>query len=699
MDPGAAFLVVTAERGLGQAIAEALRAKGLAAAVVGPAALPDGPRLEAFRAAIVDSRAGEETLRRVARAVAHVVLAGARQGFEDALRALRAGARDYLPFDFRPEELDAATARAMERTGAAAPVLELQDPAGEVLRVRLDGPSLTIGRDPSNDLRLDAAVVSRFHARILRRGDGFVVVDNASHHGTYVDEARVTEAPLEDGARVRLGTLEAPVLTFRAAPGPAAPTLAERAAEPPPGPGQEIRDIAGLVDTFLKLNGDLLLEDVLGIVVARSIELAGADRGMILLADGDRDRGGGGDRGGSLRGRGSPGGGSPGAGGASPGGAPGTGEPAALRLAMARGRGGEPLEGEGLLISRKIPEEVLRTGTGVIREDLLAPEAGEHPATIQLGVRSVLCVPLRVRPAGPGPREPQVLGVLYVDSSSRARPFPRRHLHALESLAAEAAHAIFSSRLYEECLAARELDAEMRIARDIQRHILPAGAYANPWVELHGSYQSAKEVGGDLLDYYPFGEERVTVVVGDVSGKGASAAIFASMLDGLCYGLAARAGQGQDLGAAAADLNRYLVTKSGLQKFATLVFATLWADGRLAYLNAGHDRPLIVRAGGPLEILSSGGTIMGMLEEATYRPGEARLEPGDLLVVFSDGLTDARAPSGERFGAGRLLEAAAAHRGRSARETHDGILAAVSRFGAGVPAADDVTLLVVRKLR
>jgi sigma-B regulation protein RsbU (phosphoserine phosphatase) len=189
----------------------------------------------------------------------------------------------------------------------------------------------------------------------------------------------------------------------------------------------------------------------------------------------------------------------------------------------------------------------------------------------------------------------------------------------------------------------------------------------------------------------------VNVVVGDVSGKGIPAAILSSMLDGLCYGLGAQGGVEFDLGKVAGDVNRYLVGKSGFERFVSVFFGTLGTDGRLLYVNAGHNPPLRVTASGKVDLLRTGGMIMGMFEEAEFQTGELRVEPGDMLVLYSDGLTDSRSKAGERFGLDRLKEAAIRERRRGARGAHDAILAAVQAFTGGAPLVDDLTLLMLRK--
>lgn len=675
------ILIFTPDAALGRAAETAALSLGALPLVVGPGA--QEPELSLGPLALLDIRVGEPLRTQVFRKVEHVVVLGPRGDTREILEALRAGAADYLAFDSSSAELEEAINRLAGREGEVVAYLQLEERGTPPRRVPLRGKLVTIGRDPSNDLCLDSAVVSRFHSKVLRRGGEHFIVDCSSRHGTFVNDALVTEAPLREGSKIRFGTVGAPTATYQRSQElqPSAP--AEGLAVDPAQmeSNQEMRDIAALVDTFLKLNGDLLLEDVLQIVVARSIELADADRGLILLVERHVDA-----QETSTQDEEAP--------------AETGNEPQELALAMARDRAGNPLGGERLMISKKIPGDVLQTGTGVILEDLLAPgSVTDHPSTIEIGVRSAMCVPLRVRRSRPGQRANPVLGVLYVDSTSRKRPFSQKLLGALESLASEAAQAIYNSQLYEEHLAKRELDKEMRIARNIQKRLLPPSSYRSGWVELHGSSQASREVGGDLLDYYPRGEHQINLLLGDVSGKGIPAAMISSMLDGIFYGLGAQAQGVPDLGQAARELNRYLVSKSGEERFVSAIFGALSSTGKLTYVNAGHNPPICARAAGHLEILREHGMVLGMLEEAEYRPLEVQFLPGDVLVLYSDGITEARSRGGERFGLDRLQKVVLEQSQRSAREIHDSILSALARFAAGEPRGDDATLMVVKLLK
>ena len=656
------ILIVTDDPGLASGLKDSLgrTSWGSAHLTTGSASFQLLPEVAA--AVFVDLRTGDREIAQL-HAVGRIVACGRRGDTGDILRALRAGARDFLPFDYTEEELATALAAIEREATSRAARIEYRDAGGKRREAVISTKSFSIGRDPSNDLAFDDAAVSRFHARILEKAGAHSIVDDGSRHGTFINGARASEHELADEDEIRLGIEGAPVLRFLA------PRTIGGAPETPAGaPSQEMRDLASLLDTFLTLQGDLLLEDLLEIVVARSMDLAGAERGLILLA-GDVD-------------------------GTDP--APKDGE---LRLAMARRRDGVPIDATELAISRKIPEEVMAKGEGVILQDLLAPDSVEaHPATIQIGVRSAMCVPLRVpRRSGTSAAIPP-LGVLYVDSSETTEPFSPRRLHALESLAAEAAQAIHNARLYQVSLEKRQIDEELRIARLIQRNFLPPSSYGAPWIDLHGTSDATREVGGDLLNYHPFGEDRIGIVVGDVSGKGLPAAIFSSVLDGLCYGFLAHPECLPDLGRVATELNRFLVARPRLEKFVSLLLGVLLSDGSFSYVNAGHNPPLWIRKDGGVEKLRDGGPILGALDDSVFEAGSASFSPGDVLVLYSDGITEARGPGRELFGAPRLEKVAVANLLRPAEEIHDAILAELSRFRKGVPLGDDATLMVVRYL-
>jgi sigma-B regulation protein RsbU (phosphoserine phosphatase) len=171
---------------------------------------------------------------------------------------------------------------------------------------------------------------------------------------------------------------------------------------------------------------------------------------------------------------------------------------------------------------------------------------------------------------------------------------------------------------------------------------------------------------------------------------------MSSMLDGLCHGMAARASRAPDLGRLAGEINAFLLGRAPTEKFVSLFFGLLDSSGLFSYVNAGHNPPLRVTGNGEVELLRTGGLVLGALEDAAYEAREVRLAPGDTLVLYSDGVTEARVADRGLFGLERLREAAVEARALPPSEVHGRILSAVSSFTRGAMQADDITLMVVR---
>jgi serine phosphatase RsbU (regulator of sigma subunit) len=241
---------------------------------------------------------------------------------------------------------------------------------------------------------------------------------------------------------------------------------------------------------------------------------------------------------------------------------------------------------------------------------------------------------------------------------------------------------------------ARRMADELRIASQVQRALLPP-PLVHPCLELAAEFIPAREIGGDYYDVIPLGGGRLAVSLGDVMGKGVPAALLAANLKA-CLRAYVEA-EGENPGETIARVNRVFwdVTPKGL--FATLFFGVFdFARGTLRYVNAGHEPGVLVRRDGRPELLDAGGTVLGLFEESHYDSGLTEVGPDDLLVLFSDGLADRSAPSGELFGAGRLREAAVRARRDPVRIALYSLLGEVQGWSEGRPAEDDQTLIVAR---
>lgn len=528
--------------------------------------------------------------------------------------------------------------------------LIVRDAAGERL-VDVDRSPFTIGRREGNDLRLSGGEVSREHAEIVVDGARTVLRDRSSRYGTFVNDEPVTEGEIRPGDHIRLGRGGGGELVVTGTD----TTVVTRSAT---DARDDLRQIAALLEGVRALGSGRVLHDVLALVIDASIDVSGAERGFIMLA-----------------------------------GADGT-----LEFKLARGRDKQTLTDTTFATSRKIPEEVFRVGRTRVVVDLLDSDlAGAHAGTVALGIRHVICVPLNyvhyVESAS-ARAEDRRIGVLYLDSRGRGGLASTSTRTALETLAAEASVAIENARLYREKLEKARMESEMRIAAEIQRALLPRPSANRSFVEAAAAAVPCRSIGGDFYDYLDaagtFG-----FAVGDVAGKGPPAALLSAMMQGMfaCYA---------DIMRSPADtlahINVALCRRGIESRFVTIALAVLSMDGVLTYCNAGHNPPLVIGAAGDVRRLETGGPVVGLLEFAPYAQDAVQLAPGDVVVCFSDGVSEAMSLDGEEFGDDRLIEVTREGRTLPVEEQVERIVSAVRTFSAGAAQSDDITAMVVRYL-
>lgn len=343
-------------------------------------------------------------------------------------------------------------------------------------------------------------------------------------------------------------------------------------------------------------------------------------------------------------------------------------------------------------------------------EDPLAPEpgglraflAGEGQAPRELlpGARYLLGVPIDIDGSPRG-----LLAVGDKESRRGVGPFTASDRRTLGLFANQAAIALENARLHLQALEKERLEREMQLAADIQRRILPRGAPEVPGYELIGWNRPARQIGGDYYDLFRRQDGCVDLVVGDVSGKGMPAALMVSTLHSALHLLLEQLGVGPSL---LEMLNRHVFESSAANKFITLLLAELDpASGRLTYLNAGHNPGILLRhraapASGAeaadVEELGASGLPIGVLTGSRFQARDITLEPGDLLCIYSDGITEAESPADEEFGTARLLELLREHRHRPLAELLDAVQRAIGSFSAGLPQGDDQTMVLLRRL-
>jgi sigma-B regulation protein RsbU (phosphoserine phosphatase) len=347
---------------------------------------------------------------------------------------------------------------------------------------------------------------------------------------------------------------------------------------------------------------------------------------------------------------------------------------------------------ENIHLKHEIP-----LGRGVVgqaaqlKEALLVPDVSQDPRYIEANpeTKSELAVPLVYKD--------KVIGVLDLEHTKRGY-FTDDHKRTVMTLAAQVAIAIENARLYEEVARQeRRLERDLALARELQMRLLPQTPPAMEHLDVAAKFVPARAIGGDLYDFIPYSLSRLGIAVGDVSGKGAPAAIYAALVSGILRSHApAEPGAAEML----KGVNLSLAERRIEGQFVSVIYA-LWDDrGKtLVVANSGLPRPIYAHAtqqGIKTEVIEATGLPLGLFDEADYDEFTFRMKPGDMFVFFSDGILDATNHAGELFGRTRVGEIVASCSEKSASCVVDSIFKAVAEHAAGVEAFDDQTVVAIR---
>jgi len=544
------------------------------------------------------------------------------------------------------------------------------------------GNRTIIGRAENSHVRLADRSLSRNHAEIQQRDGSSYLVDLGSTNGTFVNGVRLhRERALKDGDVIVLGeitmvfhenhaqpqvvesyleewdghqeptrvTMQEPLVPSPSAKSFPLSDLVRRATRRSTGPvepmpGAHVMGILSQASSALLSHHPMpeLFERILDLVLSA----IPAERAAIVLLEGDPQQ-------------------------------------PVIRARRSRD-GADEIEHVSDAIARRVIDDHL----GLLLPDVFADQRLRARASIVAGsIRSAMAVPLWVASTGEPTR---VLGLVYLDKRVRDPAFTENDLEVLTVLANVAAAKLETARLLEESLEKRRLEEDLRLAADIQSRVLPRVAPSVPGFDIAASTRPCRTVGGDYFDLLADGEV-LHLALGDVSGKGLGAAM---LMIALRAAVRAHWSTGA-LAEATARINATFHQNVPDDKYATFFIGRLDPDtGRLTYVNAGHNHPLLVRAGGAYEALGRGGTALGMFETASYEEAEVTLEPGDSLLVFSDGVSDTWPDAAAADMA--LIEFMQWGRAMEAAVLQGEIFAATDRLGPP-RARDDRTLLLLKR--
>jgi serine phosphatase RsbU (regulator of sigma subunit) len=346
------------------------------------------------------------------------------------------------------------------------------------------------------------------------------------------------------------------------------------------------------------------------------------------------------------------------------------------------------LRTQSIFVSQTIVRTALERNSAILISDIQADEGlRAQVSVVQAQIHSAMCVPLW--------NNQDIIGLIYCDRASLLEQFTEDDLRLLTLLANLAAVKIENARLIEESIKALQYERELALAVQIQKNFLPREEPDFAPYEISGSARACRRVGGDYYDYIAIDKDRLALVIADVSGVGVSASLLMASLRGALH---EKFPGTIDLSELAAKLNDFVYSSSDSHLFISFFLASI--DRRtdeVAYINAGHNPPLVQSPKGPARLLGSTGLCLGMFPAQTFGEQKVHLGPGDILCLYTDGIVESRQGATEEYGDGRLAERIRDLRGLPAQEIRDKIFEDVFAFSGCSEAGDDMTLVIVKR--
>ena len=514
---------------------------------------------------------------------------------------------------------------------------------------RLERFPFCLGRSPSMDLCLGHAQVSREHAVIERDSDGLYLRDTNSRHGTRLNGQQISRALLRSGDTIELGSasatllfLEGPDHTSSSRGGDSEGTRALLERVSSQSHGSDLEKLSLFLEAAQRFNGTQLLSEVLSTMIEYALRVTCAERGFVFLGDDFHS----------------------------------------LQLRAGRGSDGSVLSDDSK-ISRSILRDAAQSGLDYILGDATGEGAAVgRDSIIVHDLRSVIAIQLRRRSTG------TLLGLLYLDSRLNSCNLSSVSREVLRAMATEAATLVENARMLEAEQAAALMRKEMEIAASIQQRIISSDLPAVPGFQLRARTVPCTEVGGDFYDVLRTPEGFVAIIA-DVSGKGMSAALLASIIQGMLY---AQVESGARLVDAVSAVNSFLCARVSGAKYVTLVALLCRYDGSVELVNGGHVSPLLVLPDGRVERIEDGDMPVGMLPRTSFHAVRLMLPPGGRIILLSDGVSESENPAGEQYMSSdfeqHLTDA----------DPIEATFAALHSFCAGAPFTDDCTMLALDRL-
>ncbi len=545
----------------------------------------------------------------------------------------------------------------------AVPHLEWKDSLGTLQSYEISSDQVLIGRKSDSDVVLPNPYISRHHAKIVQDGDRFWLADLGSTHGTYLNGQRIERETLRSGDRIGVGRDQVEI-TFRSGE-LSSVSRDEEASEAmqtaflnltammplETTEKSELEKISLLLDFQYQwgqqFSGDAMFHQIL----SSALTISGAERGFILRR---KDK----------------------------------------EYEYARGLDSnmKTLSEAEFSTSQTIINQAAE-GEPVFMTEGISGEFAQQESIVAMNLRAVACLPLKGIASDQA--APEVLGILYLDSTKTMHALSGLDQKILDKLAIEAGNVMEKLDMLRGLQERQVLEQELALARETQVNLLPQEVPHFEGFLIRAFSRPTRHVGGDFYDFIHLKNGDLAGILADVSGKGISASLLSSSLQGALH-MQLRSDTHPE--AVLNELNNYVCERSQPNRFVTLFFFTLDPEGKGAFISAGHNPSYLYRAGsGQVEELGSAGLILGAFDFATYESNPMQLEPGDILLVYSDGLTEAANPEEELFGEENLIRLIRRHGGGGAELLEEKIFEALDKFTRGMDQTDDITFMLIER--
>jgi sigma-B regulation protein RsbU (phosphoserine phosphatase) len=522
----------------------------------------------------------------------------------------------------------------------------LIEAGGQQQKIAVRSSPFTVGRSQDCDAVIPDFRVSRVHARLHSENGEYFIVDAGSRHGTFVNGQRCERTRLKNKDEITLGVPGLKLLFLEGETVSHATRILNRIVSES-DTSSELEKLRLFLEAARSLGSGLVIAEVLRNMLDYALRLTKAERGFVYLK-----RAGGG-----------------------------------TVLSCGLDRQGNDLRDDAN-VSHSVVQEAMSSASEFIAADTTLQSALAARHSIVLNeLKTVIAIPLRARHAAT--TEQGVIsaeGVLYLDSRSVSRNLTGVSHDVLRALAAECAALLESARLVEAERAAQQYQQEMEIAASIQRSLISESEVESDFARVRGRSIPCKEVGGDFFDVQ-VSADAVTVIVADVSGKGISAALLASVIHGMFY---AQLSSGTDLVEVVASVNRFLCSRVAGRKYATMLVAQLQRNGTLKIVNCGHVPALVLEAGHAGQI-DDGDLPVGLIPEANFHVIERNFPTGSRLCLLTDGISESDNADGVEFGLDPVRACL------NQPEPIEAVLASVRSFSGDREAQDDRTLVVLER--